>query len=57
MPAMELGDLSISPMMLESGTAKFDLTLSLEDSAQGLNGWFEYNTDLFKSRTIASLWP
>ena len=39
LPVMELGELSISSMMLESGTAKFDLTLSLEDSDQGLSGW------------------
>ncbi|HMG56671.1 MAG TPA: SDR family oxidoreductase, partial [Kofleriaceae bacterium] len=30
-----------------TGTAMFDLTLALARSPAGLEGWFEYNTDLF----------
>jgi non-ribosomal peptide synthetase component F len=33
--------------------AKFDLTLSLVETGQGLRGWWEYNTDLFDSTTLA----
>ncbi|HYP28245.1 MAG TPA: amino acid adenylation domain-containing protein [Blastocatellia bacterium] len=40
---------------VESGTSKFDLTLSLEEGEGGLKGYFEYNTDLFDSSTIERL--
>ncbi|HVG31078.1 MAG TPA: amino acid adenylation domain-containing protein, partial [Pyrinomonadaceae bacterium] len=36
----------------DAETAKFDLMLSLEESAEGLRGWFEYNTDLFDAATV-----
>ncbi len=38
---------------LTSGTAKFDLTLSLTDTSNAVGGTFEYNTDLFDSETVA----
>jgi amino acid adenylation domain-containing protein len=34
------------------GTARFDLTLSLRESAAGLLGGVEFNTDLFERKTI-----
>jgi natural product biosynthesis luciferase-like monooxygenase protein/FkbM family methyltransferase len=54
------GDLSLagSPLSLlrvDTGTAKFDLTLSLEETAEGLAGWIEHSTDLFEDGTIARL--
>ncbi|HEY0605659.1 MAG TPA: amino acid adenylation domain-containing protein, partial [Herpetosiphonaceae bacterium] len=42
--------LAIEP--LDTGTAKFDLTLDLRETAAGLEGVFEYNTDVFASATI-----
>jgi amino acid adenylation domain-containing protein len=39
-------------MDVETGTAKFDLQLGLDDRAEGLTGRFIYNTDLFERRTI-----
>ena len=36
----------------ESTTAKFDLTLSMTETDQGLVGEWEYNTDLFNGSTI-----
>ncbi|MFY2561712.1 amino acid adenylation domain-containing protein [Corallococcus terminator] len=36
-------------------TAKFDLTLSLSESAEGLSGVLEFNTDLFEQATMARL--
>ncbi|MEM8603222.1 MAG: amino acid adenylation domain-containing protein, partial [Cyanobacteria bacterium P01_H01_bin.121] len=50
-----LGNLTWKPVELHSGTAKFDLTLSMQLSDQGLRGTFEYRTDLFKPETIAHL--
>jgi len=37
---------------LETGTAKFDLTLLLSETENGLEGMIEYNTDLFEAATI-----
>ncbi|NOK09188.1 non-ribosomal peptide synthetase, partial [Corallococcus exercitus] len=37
------------------GTAMFDLTLSLAESARGFEGWLEYATDLFDADTVARL--
>ncbi|HLF24969.1 MAG TPA: amino acid adenylation domain-containing protein [Anaerolineae bacterium] len=45
----------LTPRKAEDGTTQFDLTLSLQDTAQGLCGTFEYNTDLFDDRTIVQL--
>ncbi len=35
--------------------ARFDITLDLWETAEGLRGWLEYNTDLFEAATIARL--
>ncbi|MCP4655863.1 MAG: AMP-binding protein, partial [bacterium] len=54
----EAGDapgLAMSPLATGGGTAKFDLTLSLQESAYGLSGALEYSTDLFDRTTIERL--
>ncbi|MEK7783920.1 MAG: amino acid adenylation domain-containing protein, partial [Chloroflexota bacterium] len=53
--ALQLPGLTLSPMEAESGVAKFDLTLSLNEGPDGLRGMFEYNTDLFDGATIERL--
>ncbi len=55
MPTLELSGLTVSLLEVESGTAQFDLTLSLEEQPEGLRGWFVYNTDLFNADTIARM--
>ena len=55
MLGLELPDLTLSSLEIESGTAKFDLTLSMEDTEQGLVGFLEYNTDLFHATTISRM--
>ncbi len=40
---------------VDTGTAKFDLTLYITETLQGLEGWFEYSTDLFDPDTIQRL--
>jgi amino acid adenylation domain-containing protein len=52
-PEMEFSNLTLSPMKVDSKTAKFDLSLSLTETEQGLIGAFGYNTDLFDEATIA----
>lgn len=48
-----LGNLTLQPVAMESGTAKYDLTLYMQETAVGLSGMLEYNTDLFDEATIA----
>jgi amino acid adenylation domain-containing protein len=49
---LELAGLKVSALPAHSGTAKFDLTLSIEESPGGLSGFIEYNTDLFDATPI-----
>ncbi len=46
-------DASLSLIEPESVSAKFDLTLFIEEHKDGLYGAVEYNTDLFEGDTIA----
>jgi amino acid adenylation domain-containing protein/non-ribosomal peptide synthase protein (TIGR01720 family) len=50
---LELPGLSVTPAHLDRGAVPLDLILSMEQTAQGLGGWWEYNTDLFDDKTIA----
>ncbi|MBW4635809.1 MAG: amino acid adenylation domain-containing protein [Iphinoe sp. HA4291-MV1] len=50
--SLELEGLTLSPLPVENKTAKFNLTLSLEQTTQGLMAVWEYNTDLFDASTI-----
>ncbi|WP_425526045.1 amino acid adenylation domain-containing protein [Halotia branconii] len=52
MSPVELTGLSFHPLVVETTIAKFDLTLLMENTTQGLVGWWEYNTDLFDASTI-----
>jgi amino acid adenylation domain-containing protein len=47
-----LEDLRLSPIEINTGTAKFDLTLYMDETADGLHALLEYNTDLFDDSTI-----
>ena len=40
---------------LETGTSKFDLTLFISETENGLEGLIEYSTDLFEAQTIRRL--
>ncbi|MEH2382482.1 MAG: amino acid adenylation domain-containing protein [Nostoc sp.] len=53
--ALELPHLALSLLESDSGSAKFDLTLDMTETAQGLVGILEYNTDLFKAGTIRQM--
>jgi amino acid adenylation domain-containing protein len=50
-PRVPLGvpGLSLAVLPLEGETAKFDLTLAIRESAQGLAATLNYNTDLFET--------
>src|SRR6185369_15075742 len=53
--ALDLPGLRWSPVRLETGVAKFDLTLGLGEGDHGLQGGFEYSLDLFDASTIQRL--
>jgi amino acid adenylation domain-containing protein len=53
--ALTLPELTISPVEAENGIARFDITLAMHETPDGLRGMFEYNTDLFEAPTIARL--
>jgi amino acid adenylation domain-containing protein len=55
MPEIRLPGLTFTLMQLENGTSKFDLTLFMADTAQGLVGTLEYNTDLFDESTVVRM--
>jgi len=46
---------TLTQTQVETGTAKFDLSLDLEDRPEGLISRFKYSTDLFDESTIARM--
>ena len=52
---MALPGLTLCPLRVDSGTAKFDLTLAITEEADGLSGLLEYRSDLFDAATVTRL--
>ena len=52
---IELPGLRLCPVEVEQTTAKFELTLTMQETARGLLGVLEYNTDLFEAATIVRM--
>jgi non-ribosomal peptide synthetase component F len=40
------------PLELDNGSSRFDFTLAMTETSDGLITFFEYNTDLFEASTI-----
>ena len=55
LPAVEMPGLSVELLDIHTGTAKFDLTLELQERKGRLVGWFEYDNELFEVETIARM--
>ncbi|NER27105.1 MAG: amino acid adenylation domain-containing protein [Symploca sp. SIO1C4] len=55
MGTWELPGLTLTTLEIESVTAKFDLTLAMTETEEGLRGWWEYSTDLFEADTISRM--
>ncbi|HEY4575564.1 MAG TPA: AMP-binding protein, partial [Thermoanaerobaculia bacterium] len=53
--AMDLPGLNLRPVAIDSRTSKMELTVYLTDSARGIEGFVEYNLDLFDQGTVARL--
>jgi amino acid adenylation domain-containing protein len=51
-PVLELGDIHAEATALTSETAKYELTLNIQETAEGLKCSIEYNTDLYERETI-----
>jgi amino acid adenylation domain-containing protein len=54
-PSVNCGALEITSASLESRTAKFDLTLTAQETSAGLSWAAEYNTELYEETTIIRL--
>ena len=54
-PALEAAALTVAQLVDEGGTSKFDLTLSLTETPEGLDALVEYSTDLFMPATVVRL--
>jgi aryl carrier-like protein len=55
MPALELPGLKLTPVEVDDGVARLDLTLWVEEDADGLKFAWNYSTDLFDAETIARM--
>ena len=55
LPALKSPGLGMTPLEVESVTAKFDLTLAVTETAGGLGAALEYGTDLFDPATADRL--
>ena len=53
--ALKIEGLTLSPVEVDSGTAKFDLMLVMHEEPDGLRGVLQYNTDLFDQATMLRL--
>ena len=53
--ALELTDVTVSSLDVDTGTANFDLSLSIEERDDHMTGIFEYRIDLFNKTTITEL--
>ncbi|MFB2976515.1 amino acid adenylation domain-containing protein [Microseira sp. BLCC-F43] len=51
-PPIEFSGITLQPQEIESGMTKFDLTLFISETEQGLMAVLEYDADLFNASTI-----
>jgi hypothetical protein len=54
-PELQTSDLRMSGLQVEGTTAKFDLTLTLVETAGGITAGIEYNVNLFDEATIVRM--
>lgn len=50
-----ISDLDMTPVVFETKSAKYDLSLNVSESPEGLHLSWEYNTDLFDKSTIVGM--
>jgi non-ribosomal peptide synthetase component F len=54
-PVSKAGDISFLHFDIDGGSSKMDLTLNLEETEEGADGWIEYATDLFGGKTAKQI--
>jgi non-ribosomal peptide synthetase component F len=54
-PELRLGELSFSNEVIPTHISKFDMTVILTDTSDGMQGVIEYCTDLYKEQTMDRL--
>jgi natural product biosynthesis luciferase-like monooxygenase protein len=54
-PATQADSLRFAQQDIDAGSSKLDLTLNLQETADGCAGWVEYSTDIFDQSTIERL--
>ncbi len=52
---LEMAGVKLTRLPIDNQTAKFDLSLDLTETAEGITGFLEYSTDLFAPDTIARM--
>lgn len=52
LPSLRMGDLTLEPLNLDWGMTRFDITLYMWESEEGLAALYAYNADLFDAATI-----
>ncbi len=52
---IKMGNLAFRPFVSEKHLSRFDLTVNMVETDQGMAGTFEYCTDLFRAETIQRL--
>lgn len=53
--SIQLDGLELTPIQADQHVSKFDLTLVIDDQAEAMTAYFEYNTALFKPQTMQLL--
>ena len=52
---LRMPGLTLRPFAVEPGTAKFDLSVGLTETPDGISGWIEYRAELFLGSTISRM--
>jgi amino acid adenylation domain-containing protein len=52
---IELAEVQVQSLLSENRTSKFDLTLTVQETQEGLQGVLKYNVDLFEAETMSRL--
>jgi acyl carrier protein len=53
--ALQLPGLTVAPLPIKGGTARFDLMMNLRETPHGLHGTLEFSTDIFYPETIENM--
>jgi non-ribosomal peptide synthetase component F len=54
-PAVNFPELKVTTITIDGGTAKFDMSMLMSETQQGLSGAMEYDTDLFDGTAIKKM--